>query len=109
MVLRSPNKPRFVGIRMSIADAEDLTRQALECGLTISELIRRRIRGQTVISRTDGQTASNIDRLGRMLKHLYPKDKGWASPEERKRWWALVTELEHTAKALRGSLPWGSR
>lgn len=99
------NKPRFVGVRMSIADAEDLNRQALECGLTISELIRRRIRGQTVISRTDAETASRIDRLGRMLKHLYPRDKGWASPQERKRWWAIVTELEQTARALVRSGP----
>jgi hypothetical protein len=85
---------------MSIADAEDLQRQAGECGLTMSELIHRRITGQTVISHTDGETASRIDRLGRMLKHLYPKDKGWASPQGRKRWWTLLTELEPTAKAL---------
>jgi hypothetical protein len=36
-----------------------------------------------------------------MLKHLYPKDKDWASPEDRKRWWALVMKLEGTAKSLR--------
>ncbi|MGB6452249.1 MAG: hypothetical protein WBE92_15975 [Steroidobacteraceae bacterium] len=42
-----------------------------------------------------------------MLKHLYPKDKGWASPEERKRRRTLVTELERTAKALRRSAPSG--
>ncbi len=99
------NKTRLVGVRMSVPDAQDLRDQALECGLTMSELIRRRIAGQTVVSRTDGDTARAIDRLGRMLKHLYPKDKGWASPEERKRWWAPVTDLERTARMLTRSGP----
>ncbi len=94
------NKTHLVGVRMSIVDAQALRQQALECGLTMSELIRRRIAGQIVISRTDRETASAIERLGRMLKHLYPKGQGWASSEERKRWWALVTDLERTAKAL---------
>ena len=96
-------KTRRIALRMSLADAEALHQQALECALTISELIRRRIIGQPIVSRTDHETARSIDQLGRMLKHLYPKDQGWASPEDRKRWWILVTELELTAKALRAS------
>jgi hypothetical protein len=94
------SKTAFIALRMSASDAEALRSQAEHCGLTISELIRRRVIGQAVTSRTDKETASSIDKLGRMLKHLYPKDKSWASPEERKRWWSLVTELENTAKAL---------
>jgi hypothetical protein len=100
MTADQTTKTRIIGIRMSVAEAEALRLQAEQCGLGISELIRRRVTGQPVTSRTDEQTASSIDRLGRMLKHLYPKDKGWASPEERKRWWSLVAELERTARAL---------
>jgi len=99
------NKTRLIGVRLSVADAEALQREARDCALTMSELIRRRIAGQPVVSRTDGETAGRIDQLGRMLKHLYPKGQGWASPEERKRWWTLVTELERTATALRGPGP----
>jgi mobilization protein NikA len=95
------SKTAFIALRMSASDAEALRAQAEHCGLTISELIRRRLIGQAVTSRTDKETASSIDKLGRMLKHLYPKYKSWASPEERKRWWSLVTELENTATALR--------
>jgi Mobilization protein NikA len=90
---------------MSGVAAEALRQQALDCGLTMSELIRRRIGGQSVVSRTDRETARSIDQLGRMLKHLYPKGQDWATPDERTRWWVLVTELEHTAKALRASAP----
>ena len=99
------NKTRLIGLRFSVADAEALQRQARDCALSMSELIRRRITGQPVVSRTDRETAGRIDQLGRMLKRLYPKGQDWASPEERKRWWTVVTELERTATALRGSGP----
>jgi hypothetical protein len=101
MPRRESSKTQFIAVRMSASDAEALRAQAEQCGLSISELIRRRVTGRVVTTRTDQETASSIDRLGRMLKHLYPKDKGWASPEDRKRWWSLVTELENTANALR--------
>jgi len=93
-------KTRFLSVRMSVEDAEALLREARHSGLTLSELVRRRVSGQTVVSRTDEETAGSVDLLGRMLKHLYPKNQGWVSPEERKRWWALVTELERTAREL---------
>ena len=95
------SKSAFIAVRMSAIDAEALRAQAQECGVGVSELIRRRLTGLSVTSRTDGETARSIDRLGRMLKQLYPKDKGWASSEERKRWWSLVTEVENTGKNLR--------
>ncbi|HVB78315.1 MAG TPA: hypothetical protein VNE82_00010 [Candidatus Binataceae bacterium] len=97
---RKQPKTQFVGIRMSLVDVEALRAETGQCGMTMSELVRRRITGQAVTSRTDQETAASIDRLGRMLKYLYPKDKGWATPEDRKRWWSIVTELERTAKAL---------
>lgn len=59
-------------------------------GLTISTLIRRRIKGWTVISRTDTETASGIDRLGPILSSTCtPKGHSWPNSEERKRWRAL--------------------
>jgi hypothetical protein len=101
MPRRESSKTQFIAVRMSASDAQALRAQAEHCGLSISELIRRRVTGQAVTSRTDRESASSIDRLGRMLKHLYPKEKDWVSPEERKRWWTLVSELENTANALR--------
>lgn len=103
---RGPDpKTCFIGMRMSSADAEALKEQARASDLTLSELVRRRLIGRPVISRTDEDTAASIDQLGRMLKHLYPKGAGWVTAEERKRWWALVTELERTVNALRRSEP----
>jgi len=65
---RKQPKTQFVGIRMSLADVEALRAEATRCGMTISELICRRITGQTLTSRTDQETAASMDRLGRMLK-----------------------------------------
>jgi len=78
-----PQKTEFVGVRMSPVELQVLRAEATRYGMTISELIRRRITGQPVTSRTDQKIAASIDRLGRMLKFLYPKDNGWASPEDR--------------------------
>jgi hypothetical protein len=100
MAHHSAGKTRFHSVRMSMEDAEALLGEARHSGLTLSELVRRRISGQVVVSRTDEETAESIDQLGRMLKNLYPKGQGWVSPEERKRWWTLVTELERTAREL---------
>ena len=63
---RKHSKTEFVGIRMSLVDVEALRVEAGQCGMTMSELIRRRITGQLVASRTDQETAASIDRLGRM-------------------------------------------
>ena len=108
MTRTESSKTEFIAVRMSATDAEKLRAQAEHCGPTTSELIRRRVIGQSVTSRTDQETASSIDQLGRKLKHLYPKDKSWASPEECKCWWSLVTELENTAKALHRQSPEGT-
>jgi len=97
---RKHPKTAFIGAHMSMVEVEALRGQTTECGLTMSELVRRRVTGQPVSSRADQETAGTIDRLGHMLKYLYPKDKRWAGPDERKRRWSIVTEFERTAKAL---------
>ncbi len=50
----------------------------------------------------DVESGEKIDQLGRMLKHLYPKGKSWASAEDRKLYWKTIVELQRTSKLLRG-------
>jgi len=73
---RKHSKTEFVGIRMSLVDVAALRSEAGQCGMTMPELVRRPLAGQLVTSRTDQETTSSIDRLGRTLKYLYLKDKG---------------------------------
>ena len=90
-----------VRVRISATQHADLVMQAKHAGVTLSELIRYRAVNRPVISSADESAARSIDRLGRMLKFYYPKDKAWASRDDRRRWWRLVEELHETAIVLR--------
>jgi hypothetical protein len=97
----STRKTIQIKARITEVQYADLQRQAKSSGMTLSELIRRRTFNKPVISSTDNSTAKSIDRLGRMLKHYYPKDKGWASADDRRKWWRLVEELQEIARSIR--------
>jgi len=94
-------KPHTVRVRLTSAQLTDLRNQAQAANKSVSELIRLRATHQPVISHADATTADSIDQLGRLLKALYPKDKGWATAEDRRRWWQLVEDLQRTTAQLR--------
>jgi hypothetical protein len=94
-------KLHTVRVRLTTAQLTDLRNQAQAAEKSVSELIRLRATHQPVISHADATAAQSIDQLGRLLKFLYPKDKGWATGDDRRRWWQLVEDLQRTAARLR--------
>jgi hypothetical protein len=94
---------KSIQIKARITEAQhaDLQKQARHAGLNLSDLIRQRMMNKHVISSADESAAKSIDKVGRMLKHLYPKDKAWANAEDKKRWWRVVEELQATARDIR--------
>lgn len=90
-----------IRVRITEVQHADLQKQARHAGLNISELIRQRIMNKPVISSADQSAAKSIDKVGRMLKFYYPKDKSWANAEDKKRWWRVVEELRATARVIR--------
>lgn len=90
-----------VRIRITSDQYADLMNQASRADMTLSALMRQRVMNKAIVSRTDVETANSIDQIGRMLKHLYPKDKEWASSEDRRRWWQLAEELRKIARDVR--------
>ena len=100
-----PTRTRWVSVRFTTADLQDLSMQARQAGVSRSALIRRRALQQPVLSRTDADTAERIDRLGRLFRHLYPKDKRWATPEARRKFWRVLEDLQRTAATLRRRTP----
>jgi len=94
-------KLQRITVRMTAKQIADLRKQAAHAGSSVSELVRDRSLLKPVVSRTDKDTAKSIDQLGRLLKLLYPKDKGWATTEDRRKWWKLVEDLQRTAAQLR--------
>ena len=65
MSWKDPQKTQFVGIQMSLVNVEALRAEAGQCGMTMSELVCRRIIGEAVTSRTDQETAASIRRSRR--------------------------------------------
>ncbi len=102
MATKTPHT-RFVSVRLTNADLRDLAAQAEQAGISRSELIRRRALNWPVVSRTDIQTADSIDKVGRLMKFLYPKNKAWATAEDRRKYWRTIEELQRTSQALRGT------
>ncbi len=100
---KTPPRTQWVSVRLTKANIRDITGQAKRAGISRSELLRMRSANKPVVSRTDKETANSIDKLGRMLKHFYPKNKAWASAEDRRKFWRTIEELQRTAQALRGS------
>ena len=90
-----------VRVRITNEHYADLMKQARHAGVTLSALLRQRAINKPVISSANAETAKSIDQIGRMLKHYYPKDKGWASAEERRKWWRLAEELREIARDIR--------
>ncbi|BAP88355.1 putative uncharacterized protein [Burkholderiales bacterium GJ-E10] len=102
MATKTPHT-RFVSLRLTESDLLDLAAQAEQAGLSRSELIRRRALNLPVLSRTDIQTADSIDKVGRLMKFLYPKNKAWATAEERRKYWRTIEDLQRTSQVLRGN------
>lgn len=50
---------------------------------------------------TDKDTACEVRRLGRMIKHLYPRIASW-TPEEKKAYWDAMSELSVLANKIDG-------
>ena len=95
------NKKIVIRVRITETLHVDLLKQAQHAGVTLSELVRQLVVNKPVVSRADVDAAKSIDKIGRMLKHYYPKDKDWANAEDKRKWWQLAEELRETARSIR--------
>ena len=90
-----------VRVRLTHDQHAELVRQSKASGLNFSELVRHRIFNKKIVASADKDAAKSIDQIGRMLKSLYPKDKGWASAEDRQKWWRMADDLREIARDIR--------
>ncbi|MHB1676257.1 MAG: plasmid mobilization protein [Sulfuriferula sp.] len=98
--MEQQNKTSQFKTRITEAQHEHLLQQAQKADMTLSELIRRSVMNRPVVSRADAEAANSIDKIGRMLKHSYPKDQAWASDEDRRKWWRLAEDLLEMARDI---------
>lgn len=95
------NKVKRVTVRFTEAAAEAIIKTSAKAGLAPSVFIRNCSLGLPVLSKTDQQAASELRRIGSMLKHLYPKESNWTTSEKRQ-YWAAMHTLLGVAKNLDG-------
>ncbi|GHV51324.1 mobilization protein [Synergistales bacterium] len=68
-------------VRFRSDEITELTSQAEYCGLSVSELIRRRAMQKRVVPATDLKMLSELRRMGGLLKHLHNESNGLYSRE----------------------------
>ena len=67
----------------------------------MSEFFRVAAAGKVIAPLADKNAATELRRLGAMLKHLYPKESNWTASEKRQ-YWAAMHTLLGVAKNLDG-------
>jgi len=60
-----------VNIRVTEEEKEDLAEQANLCGMTLSQLGRKRLLGRRVVSKVDSHMIAELRRLGGLVKHAF--------------------------------------
>ena len=91
----------FLKLRVSRDEVERFNERAAALGVSVSQLIRdTALHGAVFVTIERAQAGYEFRRLGAMLKHLYPaRDIRWTT-EDRKKWWALISELRERADTL---------
>lgn len=91
----------FLKLRVSPDEVDHFNQRAEALGISVSQLIRdTALHGAIFVTLEKSQAGYEFRRLGAMLKHLYPaKDIRWTA-DDRKQWWALISELRERADTL---------
>ena len=69
-------KSKNVTVRFRACELEELIAQADVCGLSISELVRRRSLHRRVVAATDLKMLSELRRIGGLIKLLFTETNG---------------------------------
>ena len=97
MAVRTYTKDRTcrIEIRLTPEERANLEEQASKTKLTLSELVRRRVTGRTVVSRYDDDLINEMRRQGGLLKHLLTQH-----PAERQALQSALDELTATFRRV---------
>ena len=63
-------------VRFRSGELEELSNQAENAGLSVSELVRRKALGKQIAPVTDLKMLSELRRLGGLIKHLFNETNG---------------------------------
>ena len=86
-------KAERLTVRFRSGELEELSNQAEICGLSVSELLRRRALEMRVVSVIDSKMLSELRRIGGLIKHLFNETNGLY----RQKTFTLLNELHAAA------------
>lgn len=58
----------WISVRMTPSEKKELYRQAKECGVTVSEYVRRAVQNAPLIPKVNQEAATNLRKIGGLLK-----------------------------------------
>lgn len=87
-----------VNVRVTAAEKSDLKDTADLAGLSVSEYIRRRALGRSVLAQADAVTIKELRRLGGLVKHTHTTSGGAYSQETAAALVALRGYIEQLAQ-----------
>ena len=70
-----------INVRLTEPEKARLREDADLAGVSVSELVRRRIFGRPIIASTDAVMLKELRRLGGLLKHIHSESRGAYSKE----------------------------
>jgi hypothetical protein len=88
-----------VNVRLTAAEKVRLKDDADLAGLSVSEFVRRRSFGRSIIAQADAVTIKELRRLGGLVKHLHNESGGAYSRETAAALVALRGYIEQLASA----------
>ena len=88
-----------INVRLTAAEKLRLREDADLAGVSVSELVRRRIFGRPIIASADAVMLKELRRLGGLAKHLHQESRGAYSKETAA---ALIAIRDYIEKLSRG-------
>ncbi|MFM2084746.1 MAG: hypothetical protein RLY95_1564 [Pseudomonadota bacterium] len=95
------NKIKIISVRISVEDWMQINSKAQKSRQAVSAFVRNCAVAKKIVAAADEDTAFEIRRLGRMIKHLYPRISNW-SAQEKKQYWDAMSELFAIANRVDG-------
>ena len=102
-VAGEPKREKFLKVRCTDDEYQEVQRRAEAAGMNMSDFLRSAAFTKKIIGRDAGALVGELRKIGALIKHNYPAVKSW-SDEEKKRYWNAHERLWELAGRIAVSL-----
>ncbi|MDR0478970.1 MAG: hypothetical protein LBH31_04020 [Burkholderiaceae bacterium] len=101
--LNEAKRTKFLKIRCTHREYEQVRKRAASAGLTMSDYLRRAAFNHRILAKDVGAVIGELRRIGALIKHNYPTTGHWSEPQKR-RYWQLHEQLWQLADQIACSI-----